>query len=77
MAALVSPTSLFSTALSNVLKAGGEGLIFAQYTTNLLVMTEACESIPCVLVDFDTANQIFNYIDSERQAFMFDLMNII
>ncbi|XP_038982196.1 subtilisin-like protease SBT3.5 [Phoenix dactylifera] len=64
VAALVSPTSLFSVALSNVLKAGGEGLIFAQYTTNFLVTTQGCEGIPCVLVDFETANQIFNYIDS-------------
>ncbi|PUZ54394.1 hypothetical protein GQ55_5G128500 [Panicum hallii var. hallii] len=58
----VSPLALFPLALKNVLDGGGSGIIFAQYSMNVLDATADCKGIPCVLVDFDTANQIGNYM---------------
>ncbi|RWV87264.1 hypothetical protein GW17_00050759 [Ensete ventricosum] len=57
----------FPTALSNVLNAGGKGLIVAQFTINVLEITKDCSGIICVLVDFDTGYQIGKYIRAERQ----------
>ncbi|KAJ8478497.1 hypothetical protein OPV22_022224 [Ensete ventricosum] len=56
----------FPTALSNVLDAGGKGLIVAQFTINVLEITKDCSGIICVLVDFDTGYQIGKYIRAER-----------
>ncbi|XP_042435958.1 subtilisin-like protease SBT3.5 [Zingiber officinale] len=57
----ISPVFSFIEALSNVLNAGGKGLIFAQFTTNILDITYQCTGVICVLVDFDVANRISNY----------------
>uniref|UniRef100_A0ACD5VN08 Uncharacterized protein n=1 Tax=Avena sativa TaxID=4498 RepID=A0ACD5VN08_AVESA len=60
-----SPVSTFAVASQYVLKGGGIGLIFAQYTTDLLEATELfCQGIPCVLVDLDTAKKIGDYSDA-------------
>lgn len=59
----------FPTALSTVLNAGGKGLIVAQFTINVLEITEECVGIICVLVDFDIGYQIEKYITTERQVF--------
>ncbi|XP_066335172.1 subtilisin-like protease SBT3.8 [Miscanthus floridulus] len=56
------PVQQFQNATQNVLDAGGSGLVFAQYTTNLLDVTENCGGIPCVLVDIDTGYKILRYI---------------
>ncbi|CAO2177919.1 unnamed protein product [Urochloa humidicola] len=56
------PLVLFPLALKNVLDAGASGLIFAQYSMDILNAAADCESIPCVLVDFDMANRIGNYM---------------
>uniref|UniRef100_A0A0D9V6P2 Peptidase S8/S53 domain-containing protein n=1 Tax=Leersia perrieri TaxID=77586 RepID=A0A0D9V6P2_9ORYZ len=58
----ISPLVLFQVALKTVLSAGASGLIFAQYTTDLLGITTACNGTACVLVDVDTANLISSYI---------------
>ncbi|CAL4973632.1 unnamed protein product [Urochloa decumbens] len=50
---------VFGKALGNVLNGGGSGLIFVQYTTDLL---GPCGSIPCVLVDIDTGKKIRKYL---------------
>ncbi|RWW55191.1 hypothetical protein BHE74_00038193 [Ensete ventricosum] len=55
----------FPTALSNVLDAGGKGLIVAQFTINVLEITKDCSGIICVLVDFDTGYQIGKLLFSE------------
>ena len=62
----VSPLALFPLALKNVLDGEGSGIIFAQYSMNILDATADCKGIPCVLVDFDTANQIGNYMGDAR-----------
>jgi hypothetical protein len=58
----------FPDASQYVLNGGGSGLIFAQYTTDILTVTtsNACESIACVLVDLDTGEKIGKYIDDTR-----------
>ncbi|XP_062223635.1 subtilisin-like protease SBT3.8 [Phragmites australis] len=56
----------FLTALENVRDGGGSGLIFAEYTTDLIGETADCKGIACVLVDLDTANQIKKYMGDAR-----------
>ncbi|TKW17216.1 hypothetical protein SEVIR_5G351700v4 [Setaria viridis] len=58
----VPPLALFPLALKNVLDAGASGLIFAQYSMDALDAEADCKGIPCVLVDFNMANQIGNYM---------------
>ncbi|VAI70483.1 unnamed protein product [Triticum turgidum subsp. durum] len=42
--------------------AGAKGLIFAQYTTNLLDFLPLCRGVmPCVVVDFEIAQRIASY----------------
>ncbi|CAO1946266.1 unnamed protein product [Urochloa humidicola] len=56
------PLVLFPLALKNVLDAGASGLIFAQYSMDVLNVAADCKGIPCVFVDFDMANRIGNYM---------------
>ncbi|CAO1944765.1 unnamed protein product [Urochloa humidicola] len=58
----LTPILEFQNALQNVLDAGGSGLVFAQYTTNLLEVTADCQGIACVLVDLDTGYKIVQYM---------------
>lgn len=62
----IPPLMLFPVALKNVLDAGGSGLIFAQYTTDILDVTKNCNGTACVLVDLDTAQLISSYISGTR-----------
>jgi len=58
----LAPGSDFGTAAVNVVAGGGSGLIFAQYTTDILEYTTLCQGIiACVLVDLDTGHQIRQY----------------
>ncbi|OEL26455.1 Subtilisin-like protease SBT3.5, partial [Dichanthelium oligosanthes] len=59
------PFGVFSDALLNVLNGGGYGVIFVQYTTDIISVT-AFEGIPCVLVDIGTGKKIRNYIGAAR-----------
>ena len=61
-----SPLALFPLALKNILDGGASGLIFAQYSMSALDVAADCKGIPCVLVDFNTANQIGNYMGDAR-----------
>ncbi|KAJ4747221.1 Subtilisin-like protease [Rhynchospora pubera] len=58
----VLPRYNFGYAAQNVLDAGGRGIIYAQYTTNILYPCRG--GGPCALVDFDIANKINSYIYS-------------
>ncbi|KAJ4800671.1 Subtilisin-like protease [Rhynchospora pubera] len=58
----VLPRYNFGYAAQNVLDAGGRGIIYAQYTTNILYPCRGRG--PCALVDFDIANKINSYIYS-------------
>jgi hypothetical protein len=61
------PTVALPYAINQTVMAGAKGLIFAQYTTNLLEYTASCEGImPCVLVDFEIAERIRSYFDTAR-----------
>ncbi|XP_025814766.1 subtilisin-like protease SBT3.5 isoform X1 [Panicum hallii] len=60
----LTPLWEFQSALQNVRKAGGSGLVFAQYTTDILENTANCGGIACVLVDLDTGYQILEYMGS-------------
>ena len=64
IAACTFPTR--TEEVKNVLDGEGSGIIFAQYSMNILDATADCKGIPCVLVDFDTANQIGNYMGDAR-----------
>jgi len=57
----IDPRLEFQSALQNVRKAGGSGLVFAQYTTDIPEDTANCGGIACVLVDLDTGYQILEY----------------
>ena len=57
----LTPLWEFQSALQNVRKAGGSGLVFAQYTTDTPEDTANCGGIACVLVDLDTGYQILEY----------------
>lgn len=53
--------------IGDVANAGAAGLIFAQYTVNILEDLDACNgSMPCVLVDYEIANRIRSYVASTR-----------
>jgi hypothetical protein len=59
----LTPSTIFAQASQYIVEGGGSGLIFAQYTTDLLSMTaDNCQGIACVLVDLDTGNKIVKYI---------------
>ncbi|XP_066312731.1 subtilisin-like protease SBT3.5 isoform X1 [Miscanthus floridulus] len=62
------PETAFQVALRNVRDAGASGLIFAQYTTDLLGATARCQGIACVRVDLDTGYQILRYIRDTSSA---------
>ena len=57
------PFAYLSDARQNVVNGGGTGLIFVQYTTDIL---EESDGFPYVLVDIDTGKKIKKYIDSAR-----------
>ncbi|KAF3339362.1 Subtilisin-like protease SBT3.3 [Carex littledalei] len=59
--AQILPRSNFGEVLQSVLDAGGRGLIYAQYTVNLLF---PFEGFPYALVDFEIAYKIYSYIGS-------------
>ncbi|KAL5229356.1 hypothetical protein ABZP36_017621 [Zizania latifolia] len=50
---------------ADVIRGGASGLIFALYTTDILLTTEGCQGIACVLVDIDIGFQVATYIGSE------------
>ncbi|XP_047055259.1 subtilisin-like protease SBT3.9 [Lolium rigidum] len=56
----LDPGKFFAQVSQFVRNGGGSGLIFAQYTTDILTGT-ICQGIACVLVDFDTATEIEKY----------------
>uniref|UniRef100_A0A0E0JYA2 Subtilisin-like protease n=1 Tax=Oryza punctata TaxID=4537 RepID=A0A0E0JYA2_ORYPU len=61
------PRYALPVVIGRVAEAGAKGLIFAQYTVNLLENLYACNgSMPCVLVDFDIGNIIASYAASTR-----------
>ncbi|CAL4947023.1 unnamed protein product [Urochloa decumbens] len=57
---------IFEDALANVHSGGASGLIFALYTTDMLVSTEECQGIPCVVIDIDIGFQVLTYIGSQQ-----------
>ena len=63
----ILPLNIFAEASQFVQNGGGIGLVFAQYTTDILQMTaDNCQGIACVLVDLDAATKIGKYIDATR-----------
>jgi PA domain len=61
--AQILPRSNFAEAVQNIFNAGGRGLIYAQYTTNILIPSDG---FPYALVDFEIASEIASYIFSSR-----------
>jgi hypothetical protein len=58
------PRVALPNAINLTVTAGAKGLIFAQYTSNLLDILARCEGImPCVLVDFEIAQRLWSYWD--------------
>jgi hypothetical protein len=58
------PRLALPIAINLTVTAGAKGLIFAQYSSNLLDFLAGCEGImPCVLVDFEIAQRIYSYWD--------------
>ncbi|XP_006647148.1 subtilisin-like protease SBT3.9 [Oryza brachyantha] len=59
------PPVLFEDIFDRVARAGAKGLIFAQYTTNLLDVLDRCHGeMPCVLVDNEIARRIATFASS-------------
>ena len=57
------PSAIIGQAFQNVRNGGGSGLIFVQYTTDIL---QEFVGMPCVLVDIDTGKKIRKYINAGR-----------
>ncbi|XAR70117.1 Tripeptidyl-peptidase II [Bertholletia excelsa] len=51
------------SALRGVVKAGGVGLIYAQFRDNQL---DPCDVIPCIRVDYEVGTKILSYIRKAR-----------
>ncbi|GJM92872.1 hypothetical protein PR202_ga09378 [Eleusine coracana subsp. coracana] len=62
------PFAYFNSAYLKVPEGGGFGLIFAQYMTDTQDLTTTCEGIPCVLIDYNTFNQIITYIGASAAS---------
>ncbi|KAG6507107.1 subtilisin-like protease SBT3.9 [Zingiber officinale] len=62
------PTKTLPDAISAVLDKGAKGLIFAQYPFNHIEDLAPCvlARIPCILVDFEIAQRISDYLDGSR-----------
>ncbi|XP_078159245.1 subtilisin-like protease SBT3.10 [Carex rostrata] len=61
--AQTSHQSNYAIAVQNVRIAGGRGVIYPQYTLNIL---EPLDGFPYALVDFEIAKKIVSYVDSTR-----------
>lgn len=59
-------SSVVSEIASNVVKAGGKGLIVSQYAMSTLEISAPCEFIPCVLVDFEIGTRMADYIQTSN-----------
>ena len=46
--------------INRTVSAGAKGLIFAQYTTNLLPICKG--GMPCIVVDYEIAQRIESYL---------------
>nr|XP_009387964.1 PREDICTED: subtilisin-like protease SBT3.5 [Musa acuminata subsp. malaccensis] len=61
------PRRHFPLAASNVQEAGGKGIIFAQYSANILSFIEdICNGTVCVFVDYEIGKQIKDYVTNTR-----------
>uniref|UniRef100_A0A453QS60 Subtilisin-like protease fibronectin type-III domain-containing protein n=1 Tax=Aegilops tauschii subsp. strangulata TaxID=200361 RepID=A0A453QS60_AEGTS len=61
------PPQALPIAINLTIMAGAKGLIFAQYTTNLLDFLPLCKGVmPCVVVDFEIAHRIASYWRSDK-----------
>ncbi|XP_044961579.1 subtilisin-like protease SBT3.9 [Hordeum vulgare subsp. vulgare] len=61
-AATTPPRAVLSRFINRTIEAGAKGLIFAQYTVNLLEILTSCEGfMPCAVVDFEIAQRIASY----------------
>ena len=63
------PRRHFPLAASNVQEAGGKGIIFAQYSANILSFIDViCNGTVCVFVDYEIGKQIKDYVTNTRSA---------
>ncbi|VAI82605.1 unnamed protein product [Triticum turgidum subsp. durum] len=61
-AAITPPRAELHSLINRTIEAGAKGLIFAQYTVNLLEILTSCEGfMSCALVDFEIAQRIASY----------------
>lgn len=62
------PQLTIRNVASRILAGWPKGIIFAQYTANLLDSLAGCNSynVTCVLVDFEIARRIASYLSSTR-----------
>ena len=66
----MNPRSDLVTIVNDVIAANGAGVIYAQYTTNILYVLEGCNGfLTCAVVDFEIANQILNYYQTRYELF--------
>ncbi|THU58129.1 hypothetical protein C4D60_Mb03t10920 [Musa balbisiana] len=63
------PKRHFPRAAYNVQEAGGKGIIFAQYSANILDFIDViCNGTVCVFVDYEIGKQIKDYVTNTRSA---------
>ncbi|THU58124.1 hypothetical protein C4D60_Mb03t10870 [Musa balbisiana] len=61
------PEPHFPLAAINVQEAGGKGIIFAQYSANILDFIDGiCNGTVCVFVDYEIGKQIKDYVTNTR-----------
>ncbi|KAK1306317.1 Subtilisin-like protease [Acorus calamus] len=61
-------TITFGDALSNVIQAGGKGIIYTQSVDDLLYEVLSCKGQSCVMVDTEIAKQILIYLDEKSTS---------
>jgi hypothetical protein len=73
------PTAdIIPDVITNVKTGGASGLIFALYTIDVLMSTDDCLGMACVIVDIDIGFQAATYIGSQRlEAHFCDLSRLV
>jgi hypothetical protein len=57
---------MISDAITNIKSGGASGLIFALYTIDVLLSTDDCKGMACIIVDNAIGFQAATYIGSQR-----------
>lgn len=60
------PINDLPLAIASAKEASARGLIFPMYTLDVIDFVEDCDTMACVLIDFEVADRIMAYIMKAR-----------